>query len=81
MKIKLLTVAAVLSLYNIIITLIINDKMYSIFAIIIGTFIGIYLLYKWMVNPISLMKKQIKAVEDENARIENIRKEFVANVS
>ena len=81
MRIKLLTVAALLSLYNIFIALIITDKVYLIFAIIIGTFLGIYLLYKWMVSPISLMKKQLKAVEDENARIENIRKEFVANVS
>ncbi|MGL4483884.1 MAG: sensor histidine kinase, partial [Anaerovoracaceae bacterium] len=34
-----------------------------------------------MVSPILEIKKELKKVEEENKRIENIRKEFVANVT
>lgn len=48
------------------------------FAITIG---GIALLYYWLTEPINAMRKHVEEMKEENRQIENMRSEFVANVS
>lgn len=38
-------------------------------------------LYFWVVRPMGLVHKELEKLNEENKRIENMRKEFVANVS
>ena len=39
------------------------------------------LLYRWIIRPIEDLKSQLEQADEENARSEKIRSEFVANVS
>ena len=42
--------------------------------------ISVY-LFKWIIKPVEIMKKQLEEANEENMKSERIRSEFVANVS
>ncbi len=58
------------------------ENTLALFFVILGiTGAGVGMLYAWIVRPVMSMKHRLKEMEIENSRIENMRREFVANVT
>lgn len=51
-----------------------------VICVLITLIISIF-LFKWIIKPVEIMKKQLEEANDENIKSERIRSEFVANVS
>ncbi|MEG0663299.1 MAG: histidine kinase dimerization/phospho-acceptor domain-containing protein, partial [Anaerovoracaceae bacterium] len=81
MKIRCLIIAILITALNFVLSLCIETLWLKLLLNFCVIAIGMSLLYYWLVSPIREMKKQLKAVEEENRQLEAMRKEFVANVT
>ena len=81
MRMKTICAVGIISGLNILVSVLTKDIVYFAFLSIGVTALGVYCLVSWIIQPIKEMETQLKRIEKENANIENMRREFVANVS
>lgn len=67
--------------FNVLSVLLIENVVAMAFACFIITGAGVAILYFYLVKSIAVMEKQLHEMEEENLRVENIRRNFVANVT
>ncbi len=81
MKKKCAAVILVITLSDLLAVFFITDRAVTAAVCFAATAVGVELLYYWLMKPILALKKQLEEIKDENQKAENIRKEFVANVT
>lgn len=83
MKTRCVVVALVLALVNTLTAIFLKDySILGVFVIcVVVNFCGMALLYYWMTKPVNDMRKRVEQMKEENRQVENMRSEFVANVS
>lgn len=57
-----------------------NDFLMAL-GILSISFAGVIALYTWLYEPLRGIKKKLKEMEEENRQLENMRRDFVANVT
>jgi two-component system phosphate regulon sensor histidine kinase PhoR len=67
--------------FNVISVTFIDNKVAMAFVCCLITGGGVAILYFYLMKSIVLMEKQLNEMEEENLRVENIRRGFVANVT
>ena len=58
-----------------------GHPFYGMLISVMASLLLAILLYRWIIRPIEELKSQLERSDEENARSEKIRSEFVANVS
>jgi len=67
--------------FNVLSVLLIDSMVAMAFVCILITGGGVAILYFYLMKSIVVMEKQLHDMEEENLRVENIRRSFVANVT
>jgi signal transduction histidine kinase len=67
--------------FNVLSVLLIENKIAMAFVCVLITGGGVAILYFYLMKSIVIMEKQLHNMEEENLRVENIRRSFVANVT
>jgi two-component system, OmpR family, phosphate regulon sensor histidine kinase PhoR len=67
--------------FNVISVIFIDNMVAMAFVCSLITGGGVAILYFYLMKSISVMEKQLHEMEEENLRVENIRRGFVANVT
>lgn len=81
MKKRCVVVTVIITALNVVSAVLIDNKMLMAFVCLAVTGTGVALLYYWLLEPVLEMKNKLRKISEENQRIENLRKEFVANVT
>ena len=81
MKKRCVVVTVIITALNVVSAVLIDNKMLMAFVCLLVTGTGVALLYYWLLEPVLEMKNKLRKMSEENQRIENLRKEFVANVT
>lgn len=81
MKKRCVLVTVIITALNVVSAVLIDNKMLMAFVCLAVTGTGVALLYYWLLEPVLEMKNKLRKISEENQRIENLRKEFVANVT
>jgi len=84
MRTKFVISALIISIANLMLFYLLLDMSNPLIAVIIcilATIIISIFLFRWIVKPVEIMKKQLEEANEENMKSERIRSEFVANVS
>jgi len=84
MRTRFVISALIISVLNIMLFYILLDMGKPLMAFILcvlATVIISVFLFKWIIKPVEIMKKQLEEANEENIKSERIRSEFVANVS
>jgi len=80
-KKRCVLVTVIITALNVVSAVLIDNKMLMAFVCLAVTGTGVALLYYWLLEPVLEMKNKLRKISEENQRIENLRKEFVANVT
>jgi len=80
-KKRCVVVTVIITALNVVSAVLIDNKMLMAFVCLAVTGTGVALLYYWLLEPVLEMKNKLRKISEENQRIENLRKEFVANVT
>ncbi len=83
MKTKCVIGALAVSACNTLVAVLLKDKSFEILFLvyIVINLLGLFVLLYWMTEPINSMRKRVEQMKEENRQVENMRSEFVANVS
>lgn len=81
MKIKCTMIILAMSILDILIAINIKENIIMAIGFFVVSATGILILYYILIAPIRTMRNKLDEVEAENRRVENMRREFVANVS
>lgn len=84
MKTKFILFSIVIAVVNYLIFLLagyFGHPFYGLMVSGMASLLLAILLYRWIIRPIEDLKSQLEQADEENARSEKIRSEFVANVS
>ena len=84
MKTKFILFSIVIASVNYLIFLLAGYFGHPFYGLLISGMASLLLailLYRWIIRPIEDLKSQLEQADEENARSEKIRSEFVANVS
>lgn len=81
MKKKCAIVGLFVTLGNIGVAITIKNDFLMALGILSISFAGVIALYTWLYEPLRGIKKKLKEMEEENRQLENMRRDFVANVT
>lgn len=81
MKKRCLILAIIVTVLEIAVALFLENTIARSVAIFVITFVGFWVMYYMIVKPIIEMKRELEKTKEENAQLEVMRKEFVANVT
>lgn len=81
MKKACILATILITLFNVLSVIFIDNVVAMAFACCIITGGGVAILYFYLMKSIHVMETQLNDMEEENSRVENIRRNFVANVT
>lgn len=82
MKIKYIILALIVAFSNMAIVLLTRDNIVAILlTCFIATIFGMSIFYRWLTEDINYIKRNLEDMKEENRQIENMRSEFVTNVT
>lgn len=84
MRTRFVISALIVSIMNLLLFYLLIDMgkpLISFILCVLATLIISVFLFKWIIKPVEIMKKQLEEANEENIKSERIRSEFVANVS
>src|SRR5665648_34813 len=84
MRTKFVISVVIISILNLLLFYVFFNMGEPLLAVILCLLVTIVIsvyLFKWIIKPVEIMKKQLEEANEENMKSERIRSEFVANVS
>ncbi len=82
MRTRCVVLALLVACFNTLAAVFIKDNIMALFIVCFTiTSAGLILLAYWMTEPVNNMRKRVEQMKEENKQVENMRSEFVANVS
>lgn len=84
MRTKFVISAVIISILNLLLFYIffnIGEALLAVILCLVVTIVISIYLFKWIIKPVEIMKKQLEEANEEHMKSERIRSEFVANVS
>ncbi len=81
MKLRCFFVIVLLTILDIFLILWVPWLLFQGILLFFINSVGVFLLFYWISKPLEVLKKKEEAMEKENRRLEEMRKDFVANVT